>query len=275
VSTTQPGSYRIGEAQFGNVSLELERLRIQAEVLWTQERRVLPQHGLRDGANVLEVGCGPGFVTRLLLESFPRVSVTGLDADATMLAHARDQVGDSDRVRIVEASATATGLPDAAFDIVLARFLLQHLPNVDDALVELRRVLAPGGRLIVVDADFAFSTLFEPEPPFTRELIDAVIEGQRRRGGDPHIGRKLPRLLREAGFSNIAVDAVVAHSVVVGRAAIRGVIPDQALDYLEAAALISSELAAEARGYLARIDSGEQDFEGMEMALVISGSVAN
>jgi len=270
VSGSEPGSYRIGEAQFRDVSAELRRLRVQAEVLWPQESRALRQHGLRDGASVLEAGCGPGFVTRLLLDSFPGVVVTGLDLDPVMLAHARDHV--SERARFVEASATATGLPGESVDAVLARFLLQHLPDVSAVLDEFRRVLRPGGRLLVVDADFTFSTLFEPEPGFTRELMDAVIEGQRRLGGDPHIGRKLPRLLRDAGFSGIAVDVIVAHSVVVGRAPIRGVIPDQALVHLENAGLITSDLAAAARSYLAGIDSGEQEFEGMETAFVVSGS---
>ncbi len=271
MSSSESGSYRIGEAQFRDVSAELERLRIQAEVLWSQELRVLPLHGLRDDVRILEAGCGPGFVSRLLLESFQRATVTGLDFDPAMLAYARGHV-ESDRVRFVEGSAADTGLPDGSFDVILARFLLQHVPNIPDVLLEFRRILVPGGRLIVVDADFAFSTLFEPEPAFTRELVDAIIEGQRLRGGDPHIGRKLPRLLREAGYSDVAVDAVVAHSVVVGREPIRGVIPDQAVDHLRGAGLISAELADEASSYLARIDSGEQEYEGMEMALIASGS---
>ena len=269
----EAGSYKVGEAQFRDVSAEIERLRIQADALWPHELPVLARHGLRGGVHVLEAGCGPGFVTRLLLESLPEGTVTGLDIDGTMLAHARERVDEPGRVRFVEASAAETGLPDDSVDVVLARFLLQHVPGVPAVLAEFRRVLGDGGRVIVVDADFAFSTLFEPEPDFTPVLMAAIVEGQRRLGGDPHVGRKLPRLLRDAGFSDIAVDAVVAHSVVVGRAAIRGVIPDQALDHLEGAGLVSSELADEARAYLARIDSGEQEFEGMETALVVSGSV--
>jgi hypothetical protein len=86
------------------------------------------------------------------------------------------------------------------------------------------------------------------------------------------VGRKLPTLLRDAGYTTVSVDAAVTHSALVGRAPIRAIIPDQALDHLEAAGLISSELAATAREYLARIDAGEQPFEGMEMSLVVSGA---
>lgn len=266
------GSYRIGEARFRDASAELERLRVQAAVLWPAELAVLERHGLRPGSRVLEAGCGPGFVTELLLERLGDGSVTALDVDPAMLDHARRLVGHDERVRFVEASVTATGLPAAAFDLVLLRFVLQHVPDAPVALQELKRVLRPGARIVVVDADFACANLFDPEPSFTHELMAAVIEGQRRQGGDPHIGRKLPALLRDAGFRDIAVDAAVTHSVVVGREPIRAIIPDQALEHLEAGGLISDELAAEARAYLARIDSGEQPFEGLELAFVVSGS---
>jgi ubiquinone/menaquinone biosynthesis C-methylase UbiE len=192
------------------VSAELARLRVQAELAWPQELSVLERHGLRADSTVLEAGCGPGFVTLRLLEHVRDGTVTGLDLDTTMLEHARELMSGSERVRFVQASAAATGLPSASFDVVVARFLLQHLSNVGTVLTELKRVLRPRGRLIVADADFAFSTVFEPEPTFVRQLIDAVMAAQRAQGGDPSIGRKLPRLLREAGFSGIAVDALVA-----------------------------------------------------------------
>jgi len=272
LTASDASSYRIGEGPFDDVSSELERLRVQAALVWPDELRTLVRHGLREDATLLEVGCGPGFVTSRLLDHLRRGSVTGVDLDPTMLAHARELLGGSERVRFVEASASETGLPNASFDAVLARFLLQHLPNVDVVLAELRRVLRPGGRMIAVDSDQAFDTLFDPEPRFYRALMDAVEEAQRARGGDRNIGRRLPRLLADAGFSDIAVDAVVAHSVVVGRGPVRRTIPDQALDHLEAGGFASPELAAEARAYLARLDAGEQHVEGMVSYLVVSGA---
>jgi SAM-dependent methyltransferase len=271
VSDDAAGSYRIGEARFRDVPAELQRLRVQAELSWPSELPILERHGLRAGRHVLEAGCGPGFVTELLLEHIGDGSVTALDVDASMLDHARRHLGDDGRVRFVEAPVSATGLPTEAFDAVLARLILQHVPDAVSALGELRRILRPGGRLIAVDADFAFTTIFDPEPSFLRELMDAVVAGQRAEGGDPHVASKLPALLRDAGFSDIAVDAVVLHSVVVGRERFRATIPAGAIDHLQASGLVSGELAAEARDYLARIDAGEP-FEGMDVTLVVSGS---
>jgi ubiquinone/menaquinone biosynthesis C-methylase UbiE len=271
-SSDQTGSYRIGEERFRDIASELERLRIQADLVWPDELRALVRHGLREDADLLEVGCGPGFVTARLLEHVQQGFVTAIDIDSAMLGHARERIGDSTRVRFVEASATKTGLPDDAFDAVVVRLVLQHLPDVDAALAELGRVLRPGGRLIAVDTDHAFDTLFDPEPAFYCDLMAAVAEAQRSRGGDRYIGRRLPALLRGAGFSEILIDSVVAHSVIVGREPIRRTIPDQALDHLEASGFISAELATTARGYLAAVDAGELEFEGMVSLLVVSGA---
>lgn len=273
MSVEETGSYRLGEAYFRDASTELGRLRVQAEVLWPAELAALERQGLRRDANVLEAGCGPGFVTSRLRRYLGGGKVTALDVDGTMLAHARGEVGDDPRVRFVEASVTATGLPDGAFDAVLVRYLLQHVTDVPAALAELVRVVRPGGRIFAVDADFGLGSIYEPEPPFLRELLDAADEGQRLQGGDGRVGRKLPRLLLEAGLTDIVVDAAVAHSIVVGREPIRRIIPDQALGHMEQAGVISADLAGRARDYLARVDSGEQPFEGMEITLVVSGSV--
>jgi ubiquinone/menaquinone biosynthesis C-methylase UbiE len=270
--TSETSSYRIGEARFRDVAAELARLKAQADVAWPQELAALRRHGLATDSDVLEAGCGPGFVTQRLLEHVRDGSVTALDVDSAMLAHARELVATSHRARFLEASAVATGLPDAAFDVVVARFLLQHLPDVPAALTEFRRVLRPGGRLIVVDGDNDFSLLFDPEPPFYRELMDAVASVHRRHGGDSRIGRRLPRLLDDAGFAALAVDAVATHSAVAGRDAIRAVIPLHALDHMEATGALSPELAAHAREFTAEIDSGERAFDGLLCYLVVSGA---
>lgn len=272
MTSPETGSYRIGQARFRDSASELARLEHQAGLAWPQELRTLERHGLHKDASVLEAGCGPGFVTKRLLDYLQHGSVTGLDVDSTMVAHARELLAGSDRVRFVERSADDTGLPDESFDVVYVRFVLQHVPNVEAVVAECRRVLRPGGRLIVADADAVFSVLFDPQPSFFPGLIAAVAETQRQQGGNATMARRVPRLLADAGFSGIAIDAVITHSVLVGRDAIRRVIPIQALDHMEAVGVISPELAATARDYVARLDSGEKSFDGMYTFLVVSGT---
>jgi ubiquinone/menaquinone biosynthesis C-methylase UbiE len=272
LSSREAGSYRIGEARYRDAAAELARLQAQAEAAWPSEARTLERHGLREDAAVLEAGCGPGFVTARLLACVPQGSVTALDFDPAMVAHARDLVGASERVQFVEGSAAATGLPGRSFDIVVARFLLQHLPDITAALSEFRRVLRPGGRLIVVDADNAFTFLFDPEPPFYSGLMAAVEEAQRLHGSEPKIGRRLPRLLADAGFSDLEVDVVVAHSVLVGRETIARVIPVQVLEGMEESGIVPPDLAATARDFFTRLDSADAANDAMMSFVVVSGS---
>jgi SAM-dependent methyltransferase len=104
---------------------------------------------VRAGEHVLDVACGTGVVTRL---AAARVGsggrVVGLDVNAAMLAVARalPAMGGAP-IEWLEASALEVPLPDAAFDVVLCQQGLQQFPDRTAALREMRRVLAPGGRL--------------------------------------------------------------------------------------------------------------------------------
>lgn len=91
------------------------------------------------GASVLEVGCGRGYLLKLLkLQGF---SVTGVDF----------AIQDSDfdpSIQLVEASANSLPFPDMAFDTVISTHTLEHIPDIDRALAELRRCASQ--RLILV-----------------------------------------------------------------------------------------------------------------------------
>ena len=56
---------------------------------WRQEFQKYQTFGLRDGMQILDVGCGPGFVTAHLLAALPSATVTALDIDADLLGYAR------------------------------------------------------------------------------------------------------------------------------------------------------------------------------------------
>jgi ubiquinone/menaquinone biosynthesis C-methylase UbiE len=105
---------------------------------------------LRPGERVLDVACGTGVVARLAAE---RVGITGavagLDLNPGMLAVARAVTPPSLSIEWHEANAEAMPLPDEAFDVVMCQMGLQFVPDKAAALREMRRVLAPGGRLAI------------------------------------------------------------------------------------------------------------------------------
>lgn len=112
--------------------------------------------GAGRGDRVLDVGCGTGCLTRrMAAEVGPDGDVTGVDPSPPVLAHARDRKRrpGSAPCTYREGIAEALDLPDASFDTVVTSLMLHHLPeNLRlPALREMRRVLRPGGRLLVAE----------------------------------------------------------------------------------------------------------------------------
>ena len=169
-------SYRLGEGHVPSANTELARLEAQVVGSWEREAELFVRHGLRPDADVVEAGCGPGFVTERLLDLVPNGSVTAFDLDPRMVELASARVAGRARVGVARGSVTDTGLQDASADAVIARLVLQHVPNVDAALAELRRLLRAGGRLIVLDVDDGATLLVDPAPAFLRPLLEGFGE---------------------------------------------------------------------------------------------------
>lgn len=128
------------------------------------------------GERVLDAACGTGDLTLLFARS-PAREVVGTDFTEAMLALARRKarqaggrsdaravaLDESHRVRFEWADAMRLPFPDAAFDVVSIAFGLRNVADPDRALAEFRRVLAPGGRLVILE----FGT---PSNPVIRAL---------------------------------------------------------------------------------------------------------
>jgi SAM-dependent methyltransferase len=111
------------------------------------------------GRRILDVGCGAGPLAAALRER--GAVVTGLDSSAKMLELARTRLGEDADLHLADLSS-ALPFPDGAFDDVVAALVLHYLEDWTAPLAELRRVLAPGGRLLIaVDHPFVHP-LVEP-----------------------------------------------------------------------------------------------------------------
>lgn len=162
---------------------------------------------LRPGERVLDVGCGTGVVTRLAAERVgPNGAVAGLDVNPGMLAVARSVTPPDRAIEWHEASAESMPLPDGAFDAVLCPLSLQFVPDRPAALREVRRVLAPGGRLI----------LSVPGP--AAPMFEFLAEAMGRHVAPEAVGfvlavfalhdeTEIEGLLRDAGFRDVEVTA--------------------------------------------------------------------
>jgi len=98
---------------------------------------------------VLDVACGQGGFTGILKGSLPAYTqIIGVDLSPEMLKQAREHLPDTD-IQFEQQDAAALKFPDAEFDLVGCAFSLHHLPEPRGALAEMRRVLKPGGHLLV------------------------------------------------------------------------------------------------------------------------------
>ena len=102
----------------------------------------------------LDLGTGPGEIPILMARACPGTAIVGVDAAATMLALARTKIRRHSlggRIRFVRADVKALPFADGAFDGVFSNTILHHIPDPRPFLAEARRVLRPGGVLLVRD----------------------------------------------------------------------------------------------------------------------------
>jgi ubiquinone/menaquinone biosynthesis C-methylase UbiE len=137
------------EVLFGGAAAPMRR-----QALVPLREAVLRHPGGPSNARLLDIGCGTGAFLREAKRNYPRLAVTGLDLSAPYLSVAGRRLADWSRVELVEAAAEAMPFGDAEFDIVSVIYLFHELPpRARRAVVEeIRRVLKPGGTLILVDS---------------------------------------------------------------------------------------------------------------------------
>ena len=195
---------------------------------------------LRAGQRVLDLGCGPGAITRGLAERVaPGGTVVGVDLDPAYVAAAQERWSSIPGLTFEQADGAALPFDDDAFDVAFAHAVLQHVESPEAVVAELRRVVRPGGVVGIADADLDGFLLH----PQTDELRAATALDRRTRR-NPDAGRRLPELLLGAGFAD--VEFQTSTNVVCGSDAARGVAESSARR-LEAAPFVER---ARAEGWL-------------------------
>ena len=150
---------------------------------------------VQPGEAVLDLGCGTGTLLQALVARQPGAGFTGIDPDRQVLAIARRRLQRTPTVELVEGYAQDLPFPDQAFDLVISTLIFHHLPDPVkvSALGEVRRVLAPHGRFLLVD--------FGAPPTRVARVvltIGSVFDG--RDNMRANLAGELPEMLAAAGF---------------------------------------------------------------------------
>jgi ubiquinone/menaquinone biosynthesis C-methylase UbiE len=161
---------------------------------------------LRQNERVLDVACGTGVMARLASQLVGAAGVVaGLDVNPGMLAVARTTTSPAMTIEWHEASAQAMPFPDESFDVVLCQMGLQFMPDKEAALREMRRVLTPGGRLILnipgpipLPLNILAEALARNIGPEAAGVVNQVFS--------LHDTAEVQSLLSSAGFRDISVE---------------------------------------------------------------------
>ena len=208
---------RVGEqennpqyAQMADESM-VRNLAYQAEAIWPQEVAIFRGYGLSGPLRILDVGCGTGEITSRLAGLYPEASLVGVDLIEEHLAVARKRsAAAGGRVRFQTADAFALPFPDAAFDLVVCRHMLQAVPRPEAAMAEMVRVCRPGGRLHLLVEDYGMIHMHPTRLDSDRFWVEGPPAYGAAVGTDLHIGRTGYGKLR-----GLEVDDVAQHYVVV------------------------------------------------------------
>jgi len=170
--------------------------------------RYMSQVAVPAGARVLDIGCGNGATTRLIMEHMNPSQLVGIDHSCVFIDMAREMFAREPRVSFAVGDAAATAQPDAFFDVVIAHTVFSHLIDPEGALIECYRVLRRGGQLVIFDGDFATTTVALFDGDALQSAVTAVL---RHLMHAPYIMRRLPALVTAAGFR---VQSVEPHGYV-------------------------------------------------------------
>jgi ubiquinone/menaquinone biosynthesis C-methylase UbiE len=167
---------------------------------------LLPE--LHPGLRLLDVGCGPGSITRGLAERLAPGQVIGLDLSAETLAAARQDAVARGLANLLyeEGSVYSLPFPDASFDVVFAHQVLQHLQEPGIALREMLRVVTAGGLIAVRDVDWGTASYW-PADPWIDRFVEVHLKTWYRNGGEPRMGRKLRALFNAARVTDLQITA--------------------------------------------------------------------
>ncbi|MEX1363556.1 MAG: methyltransferase domain-containing protein [Nannocystaceae bacterium] len=124
--------------------------------IWREQIARVLEHAPPRPRRVLDLGCGPGISAFVLAQRLgPECEVVGIDRSATMIErarrhHAREHAG-LRSLRLMVADATALPFEDASFELVVGHSFLYLVPDREAVLAQVRRVLAPGGSLVLME----------------------------------------------------------------------------------------------------------------------------
>jgi ubiquinone/menaquinone biosynthesis C-methylase UbiE len=156
-------------------------------------QKIVDMIQLQPGETLIDIGCGPGQILKLIHQKYPDNELIGLDVDPEILKIARKNLPSD--VKLIESSAMSIPIKDASVDVAISTVMIHHLSTKGKIkmIQEAYRILKPGGRFY----------LFDFRKPYNWIGRAFVLLFRKVENMDDALDGKYPIWLKEAGFENI------------------------------------------------------------------------
>ena len=180
--------------EFDQWSAEYDKSVLQKYLFAPAHNALLEELAAAPGRRVLDIGCGTGVFARRVAEALPEWTVAGLDISEGMIEVANEKVTGDGCISFAVGDSEKLSFEDASFDVVTCSNSFHHYPKPDIVLGEFRRVLAPGGCVMIVDGmvDHWWGN-------FLFQSIIRIYEGGKVHH---HTRKEFEGLLHSAGFGS-------------------------------------------------------------------------
>ena len=183
---------------------ELEKSYQLPEIV-RQRLHTLNKLSVQRGENILDVGCGVGYLSyEIALQTGDSGRVSGIDQNSEMIRHAKKRCENLRNTEFSEANANDLPFSEESFDAACCTQVLLYVNDVAQVISEIKRVLKPTGRIIIVETDWRGVVLNSDYDSITRKIFsawDAAVPS-------PNLPVRLAQLLVENGFCNIDGEAI-------------------------------------------------------------------
>ncbi len=184
---------------------EEERNRLNAQAGFLEEM-IYEFLELSSCKEMLEIGCGTGAHSKILLNKYPHLHITAVDINQAQITKAKKDFESlphlKDRIQFHVGDGNELFFEKESFDSIFIVWVLEHVKDPLRLLKNLLKFLKPGGRIYLTEV-YNDSLYISPAAPFQMEYFRKFCELQKRMGGDPIVGMKLGNLLHDAGYGEI------------------------------------------------------------------------
>lgn len=182
---------------------EAERLEYQAKIPQYSIAEETSKLQIKAGSKVLDAGCGTGVLTRFIYDKFPGIALEGFDYSPVRVEEAKKRVANSPYdIHFFQDNIQSMSKENASYDVIVSRYVIEHLESPKLAIKEMVRLLKPGGMLYIIDFDGIFINLHSSNERFNY-LLEKIKAGFK---SDLFVGRKLPSYFHDAGLVDIDYD---------------------------------------------------------------------